>query len=138
MSSILRGDTADQVGFVIGDEGGQDGQSHARAHPGEQPGSGIIFHHHRILEPILPEPRLIGFPDDTPPPPMNGMRRKLLPCVRNAVPVGIVAAAIDGPRIVGDAPPTSPAPVGCLLLRIAMSAAPAARSRGSSDVSRWI
>src|SRR3546814_1270550 len=57
---------------------------------------------HRLLEPILPEPRLIGFPH-RPAAPAERVRRELFAAVGNTVTVGIVAAAIERPRIVGDA-----------------------------------
>src|SRR3546814_12043979 len=63
-----------------------------------------ILHDHRLLEPILPQPGLIGFPD-RPAAADEGVRGQFLAAVRDAVQLGIVATAIDGPRIVGDAPP---------------------------------
>ena len=50
------------------------------------------------------EPRQIGFPHPAAAAD-EGMCGKLFAAVRDAVAVGIIAAAIDGPRIVGDAPP---------------------------------
>src|SRR3546814_17673602 len=54
--------SADQIGLAVGEEGGQDGEPHARPNAGEQARCRVVSHHDRILEPILAQPRLIGFP----------------------------------------------------------------------------
>src|SRR3546814_187187 len=97
----LRRDAADQIGFAVGEEGGQDCQTHPRMHPRKQARTAVILHDHRLLEPILPEPRLIRLPHRTPATDER-VGRELFAAVGNTVTVGIVAAAIERPRIVGD------------------------------------